>query len=509
MKRRVLLFVAAALFGIALVPAINLLFPPAHVKTPWYSREYLFNMGRWEWLASVPLSWLGVSTDPGQVIVGKDGWLYLGDKYESTVTVMRKGQSDSDANVSHRIGVANKAWEQWLAEHGVRAFRVMIGPDKSTIYPEHLPDWAAPASRSATDALLSHAHSTYLLDLRQVMRDAKPHHDAPLYYRTDTHWNTLGAGVAFRALAHDMQARAPELRWPADNAYALARVHGRRGGDLSAFLRATNHFHDIEPVLVMQEASFRVQQYDYQSGRLLHDGCKPPLIDTPTKPLLVKADGALNAKRVLWLRDSFGTSLSPFMSATFGEIVQLHWAEALKPGGSFQQIVQQWKPDYVFVTVVERSARSDLFAALPPLDVARPDGFTVTSRTGPPAAINDLTGTSAQQFKVIGGDPYIDFPLDTPATASETPLLGLTMNCADRSTTVPMQVFWLAEGDAYYSEKRSAKFAAIEGKQVIRLDTLEDWSQPLKIQRLRIDVESGTERCTVFTLHDIGLGRRH
>lgn len=508
MKRRVLLFVAAALFGIALVPAINLLFPPARAKASWYARENLFNMGAWEWLASVPLSWLGVSTDPSQVIVGKDGWLYLGDKYESTLTVTRRGQAESDLIVSRRIGVASEAWARWLAEHGVRSYRVLIGPDKNSVYPEHLPDWAKPASPSATDALIAGARSTHLQDLRQAIRDAKTRYDTPLYYRTDTHWNSLGASAAFLAFAQDMKARAPELRWPAEDALALDHLHGRQGGDLAAFLRASAHVRDVEPVLRVQESRIRVRQYDYQTGTLLHDDPKPPLVDTPVKPLLVKSEGALNARRVLWLRDSFGTSLSPFMAATFGEVVQLHWAEALKPGGPLQQIVQQWKPDYVFVTVVERSARSELFAALPPLEVSRPGSFTMTSRTGPPAAINDLTGIGAQSFEVVGGDPYIDFPLDPPVTATDTPLLALTMNCADGSAAVPMQVFWLAEGDAYYSEKRSAKFAAIEGRQVVRLDTRGDWSQPLKIKRLRIDIEAGMDRCKAFTLHEVGLGRR-
>ena len=59
------------------------------------------------------------------------------------------------------------------------------------------------------------------------------------------------------------------------------------------------------------------------------------------------------------------------MAATFSQTVQLHWDQALKPGGRFIDLVEKWKPDYVFITVVERDSRSPLFTppAPPPITV--------------------------------------------------------------------------------------------------------------------------------------------
>ena len=37
----------------------------------------------------------------------------------------------------------------------------------------------------------------------------------------------------------------------------------------------------------------------------------------------------------------------------------------LKPG-RLASLVERWKPDYVFITVVEREERHKLFAAMPP-----------------------------------------------------------------------------------------------------------------------------------------------
>jgi alginate O-acetyltransferase complex protein AlgJ len=58
------------------------------------------------------------------------------------------------------------------------------------------------------------------------------------------------------------------------------------------------------------------------------------------------------------------------MAATFTQVLQLHWEEALRPGRHFTELVEKWTPDYVFVTVVERASMSDLFAVYPPKGVA-------------------------------------------------------------------------------------------------------------------------------------------
>jgi hypothetical protein len=50
------------------------------------------------------------------------------------------------------------------------------------------------------------------------------------------------------------------------------------------------------------------------------------------------------------------------MAATFSEVLLLHWHEAIKPGGRLLQLVEEFKPDYVFFTVVERAAREPYFS---------------------------------------------------------------------------------------------------------------------------------------------------
>ena len=382
MRRRVLVFLSVTLCCLAVAPIANLLLNERLGERKWWRKTILYNMdfaSKWLNLTLYPM---GISTDPEQVVIGRRGWLYLGDKYEQTRTVTRRGQTPSDLAMGQRIGAATQAWENWLASKGVQIFRVMIGPNKGTIYPEYLPMWAKPPGATATDALLAGTGRDRYIDLRAPLLAAKASHREALYYRTDTHWNSLGAGIAFRAFAQEVGRSLPELRWPGDAAIAVSGVAPRDGGDLANFLRISKSLPDSEPILEALSFPIETIQYDFDSGKVIHRGGNPQ-VGALQKPLLITSEGALNVKKVLWLRDSFGIALSPLMAATFTEVLQLHWEEALRRGERFTELVEKWKPDYVFVTVVERASMSDLFAVYPPRSVveSRPAPTALQSRS--------------------------------------------------------------------------------------------------------------------------------
>jgi hypothetical protein len=241
----------------------------------------------------------------------------------------------------------------------------MLGPDKGTIYPEFLPDWAQPAAETATDTLLANVSQGLYVDTRPALRTAKSQFSESLYYKTDTHWNSLGAWVAFRAFEKDIARTEPELQLLSENHVRISKVNQRQGGDLAKFLSLKETLRDSEVVVdILSDRPIETRQYDFQTGRLKQAGGNPR-IHTAQRPLLVKSEQALNQKKVLWLRDSFGTAMAPFMAATFSETLQLHY-DAANPS-LFARLVETFKPDYVFITVVERGARRKRFGSLPPL----------------------------------------------------------------------------------------------------------------------------------------------
>jgi hypothetical protein len=363
-KRSVLLFVALVLCSLIWLPIVNLASPsPERAK---HDKELatLFSF-------DVPLGWvnrllfaMGISTAPTQTVIGREGWLYLGDKYEQVRSTARRGQTPADLAAAQAIGVAARAWAHWFEAHGVKLYRVMVAPDKETVYPEYLPLWAAAQTPTPTDALMADSNTLPYVDLRPSLIRFRASGGAAVYYRTDTHWNALGAGLAFHAFAQAVSPQASDILWPDAAAFTVSAMNQREGGDLARFLRLSHFLTDPDPVITAG-AGIETTQYDLMTGRMLSQGGNP-IVGTPQRPLRVVSRGALNSVRVLWLRDSFGDAMSPLMAATFSETVQLHWIDALRPNGPLPSLMANWRPDYVFVTVVERNARSPAFTLQPP-----------------------------------------------------------------------------------------------------------------------------------------------
>lgn len=382
MKKRVISFVCVALLALTVVPLINLIRGNGQSKEgqEWWGQSALYNFD----FASTALSHFfyphGISTNPNQVFIGKDDWLYLGEHYDKTVTHGRYGSTVGDAEVSRIIGRATRSWDRWLSLNGVSIYRVMLSPDKGTIYPEFLPDWAQPAPESATDTLLANVSQGLYFDTRAALKTAKSQFSESLYYKTDTHWNSLGAWVAFRAFEMEIALAEPGLRLLSDEHVHISKVDERQGGDLAKFLRLKETLRDSEVVVDINiEQSIETEQYDFETGRLILSGGNPQ-IHTAQRPLLVKSKHALNQKKVLWLRDSFGTAMAPFMAAAFTETLQLHYDRA--DPKLFARLVDTFKPDYVFVTVVERLARRKNFRSNPPLILSsgKPENFISVSQ---------------------------------------------------------------------------------------------------------------------------------
>ncbi len=358
MKKQLNLFLLITFCCILIVPALNI--QGLFEKKQKLSLKRLYKMDFFVHWISKHLYPFGISIDPQNVIIGRDGWLYLGDEHNNTLSVVRRGAVPDDANIGSKIGLTLMEWDTWLTEKGVKLFRIMIGANKKAIYPEYMPTWARPASPSTTDELVKGADTDFIIDTRPSLLLAKQILNEPLYYKTDTHWNRLGAAIAFDEFARSIHDAEPELHWPSKAAYTVERIDVRQGGDLALFLRLLNILQDQEPSIAILQKKKNTVRYDYATGEVIGEGGNPEILDID-KPLLVVNIQALNNKKVLWLRDSFGNALSPYMAITFKEVMQLHWYHALKEDGSFVKLVEEWKPDYVFITVVERNVDSDLF----------------------------------------------------------------------------------------------------------------------------------------------------
>ena len=179
------------------------------------------------------------------------------------------------------------------------------------------------------------------------------------------------------------------------------------------------------------------------------------------------------------------------MAATFSETVQLYWQEALKPDGRFVELVEKWKPDYVFITVVERDSRSDLFSLSPPLEITGPSKDFKLVRASSRVGMNDIVeGKAANEYHLKGADPFVEYALDPEQNMSDASFLNLNLTCDDGTAKVPMQLFWLKDGEGHYKEEQSVRFAIQPGTHLIDLRSAPGWTINGAVKRLRLDIDS-------------------
>jgi hypothetical protein len=373
MKNKVILFLLVAVIVMLIVPGINLTlhFVSRYKDRLWglsltknkvwaWNKSVLYNVNFIQPVLSGLLYPFGISTDAPQIIIGKNDWLYLGDAHAKTITVKRTHTTAINSEMAKNIGLATTAWAQWLKQHGVQSYRIMLVADKDSIYPEYLPNWVQPVTDYATNTLLANVSPEIYIDTRAILKNSKLNFSQPLYYKTDTHWNNLGAWIAFQ---HFMEKQDQNERLTIPQMAAIS-ASPCDGGDLGRFLKISKLLSDTEVTLDMiNPKPIDVEKYDFDTGQLLGAGGNAP-VPMSHVPLLIKSKNALNQKKVLWLRDSFGDAVSPLMAATFSEVLQLHYE--VVDSKRFAQLVNTFKPDYVFVTVVEREAFSANFSNYPP-----------------------------------------------------------------------------------------------------------------------------------------------
>ncbi|MEN3931525.1 hypothetical protein WJT86_10700 [Microvirga sp. W0021] len=374
MKAKVYVFLALSFLITGLVPAINLtsrVIEGNFRKMGWKKFASLY-------MADDVMPWLGkkayaygLSVTPSFVYIGKEKWLYLADPNipMDPTTVKRNGLSAVNVANFSRAFIALTTWDEWFKQHGVKEFKLMVGPDKESIYPEYQPDWAAPAQRQLSDIIPQIMTPAKYVDLYPALRAAKQAYakanDPQLvYYRTDTHWNELGAWTAYEALGANLKKTQPDLVWLKPELGEVEKVLEKEGGDVSTIIYVDKIIKDKE-VLLRFHSDFKAEsQYlNYLTGEP-HPENSPNIKYPPRTPTLIKTANALNHKKVLWLHDSFGILMQAYMEATFSEVLHIH--PQFANSGMITALVKDFKPDYVLITTVERQLLTKEFFRMPP-----------------------------------------------------------------------------------------------------------------------------------------------
>lgn len=276
------------------------------------------------------------STTGDQVLIGKEGWLFIKDKMQGNAIANYTGEDLlNEEELNKLVGnvLANK---KYLDDMGIE-FVVMIAPNKSRVYPEYMPDYLGePADNYAVkqivDALTNNTDVRVVYDYDALMeaKNSLTSQGINVYHKVDTHWNKAGAYVGARQLLKELGVSIPDIT---SNEITIEAMQNEEA-DLAGMLHMKNDF-------INEESDYSVKGYASSNVAL---------VQNDFNEVIEYTSDAKDDRCVYMIRDSFATAMGEYVGSQFARVYMRHNASYTAAD------LLEVKPDVVVIEVAERSA---------------------------------------------------------------------------------------------------------------------------------------------------------
>lgn len=219
------------------------------------------------------------------------------------------------------------AIEKELSEQDIQ-FEVLLVPNKEEIYDEYMPDYYIKLETpNRTDKLVDYIRQNTDIELvypKEEMRKEKNLYQ--LYFKYDTHYNCLGALIAYEQV---LESLGKERKYLSDYGICTAGMSGRMSGkgDLENMMGFSGKLND--------DYEYYVSEY--------------PLLENWEQQEYINED-SLYEEKVLVVGDSFRISLLPYFSKDFRSV------KVIDVSDQAQGQLNEYQPDYVILVLLERDA---------------------------------------------------------------------------------------------------------------------------------------------------------
>lgn len=272
-------------------------------------------------------------------VVGENGWLFFTGEvsildYQNTAAI-KPGRL---ARLQRNLDRLNKNLEAM----GITLL-VIIPPNKSTIYSQYMPEQIPViGNQSRLDQFLEYMQlnsDTHILDLRPALLEAS--RSQAVYYKTDTHWNDVGAYYAYaetlRTLAPDYPLLVPRPVSDFKYTHTGDSVH-----DLPMLMGLPNYAEEDWLLLPSFEIRLSEEKDALRDGRFIRT--------------VMNANGEL--PRLLVFGDSFYGTLGRFIEPHFSRVKFIPFT----PIDRIWSLdwIEQENPDIVIIEIAERSIDDSL-----------------------------------------------------------------------------------------------------------------------------------------------------
>ena len=280
---------------------------------------------------------------PDKVLIGLDGWLFY-----TAFQLLEdfRGETPLSASQLDQWLLEQAGKEEWLRRRGIR-YLLAAAPEKQSIYPEKLMANALAIKGTGRfeqlEQRLGGRLPAYMVDLHTPLRRARG--GKSLYYKYDTHWNALGAYLAFGELFQRIGALFPDQAFTTEFAFGPDRTglggNSGLGGDLALILQQGRELTETYPQLQRFERCAQPLPFPAGLSNLPNEKDRPSFAwGCPTRGLTAVV-----------FRDSFFVPLERLFAENFREVVFL-WKDYSQ--ANMEEILTTFKPDLVLEIKVER-----------------------------------------------------------------------------------------------------------------------------------------------------------
>lgn len=283
---------------------------------------------------SIAILWQNSSAaENRKAVIGADGWLIYTEKKDvGNLFDYKKSGTLDEIKLTIR-GKRMERLSDWLAHKGV-TFILTVAPNTPTIYPESVPRHIKVVGKvSRLDQMsrfLQEKTHVNFLDLRPPLLEAKK--EQVIYYKTDTHWNVVGAFVVYQELMHYMQKLRP---FDANKLVPMELSDFNMekkvfSGDLARMLGLQDTLKEEIPVIVPKTA--------YKAVRTWIEGESSATENRTVCPGL----------KLLVFKDSYFNNVQPYISEHFCQATYILLL------GVEKHFIEKYNPDIVIFETAER-----------------------------------------------------------------------------------------------------------------------------------------------------------
>lgn len=277
---------------------------------------------------------------------GSEDWLYEGNHYS------RANDKFTGLLPPRETTRMVESIKSGLAQYPDIPKYFILGPVKSSVYPEYLPGFVKPAPHRYVEPLLENLGLAGLavFDPTDILRASKD--SGLLYFRTDTHWNLLGGLLTVQAFRDFYNRLNPGRELPPYPGSRLELDSEIFSGDLVSlgnflFFQAMPgdwyklHFSPPRPNLILID----------EKGR--REVAAESMLDMAVSnhPFTVINPDALTDLKVWLFRDSFSQALAPYFHTLFAETKHIFKHDLFKGTGAYKEGPL---PDMIIYEIVER-----------------------------------------------------------------------------------------------------------------------------------------------------------